>query len=230
MSYILDALRKADAERDRGHVPGIHAQPSFGGLPPTDASGAARPWVWLGAGALAMTVIAAAVWYFVGGSTRQAPPIAAVVPPVAAAVSPPPAFAPAPVIAAAPPPPAPVPVVRKPRPAPALAATPTIANAPIGAAPAAPSALPAAPPASPAAAAADRIYAVNELPEDIRRQLPAVSVGGSMYSPTPSNRVLIVNGQVLHEGDRVAPELTLQQIRAKGAVLNFRGYRYAIGF
>ena len=90
--------------------------------------------------------------------------------------------------------------------------------------------MPAPAPAAPATTTADRIYAVNELPEDIRRQLPAVSIGGSMYSPTPANRVLIINGQVLHEGDRIAPELTVQQIRAKGAVLNFRGYRYAIGF
>ena len=26
MSYILDALKKADAERERGHVPGLHTQ------------------------------------------------------------------------------------------------------------------------------------------------------------------------------------------------------------
>ena len=29
MSYILDALRRADAERERGTVPGIHAQPIY---------------------------------------------------------------------------------------------------------------------------------------------------------------------------------------------------------
>ena len=27
MSYILDALQRADAERERGTVPGLHAQP-----------------------------------------------------------------------------------------------------------------------------------------------------------------------------------------------------------
>ncbi|HEY9237278.1 MAG TPA: general secretion pathway protein GspB, partial [Burkholderiaceae bacterium] len=81
-----------------------------------------------------------------------------------------------------------------------------------------------------AAASANRVYAVNELPDDIRRQLPVITVGGSMYSSTPANRILIVNGQVLHEGDRIAPELVLQQIKVKAAVLAFRGYRYEIAF
>ncbi len=36
MSYILDALRRAEAERQRGQVPGLDAQPS-GALPDADA-------------------------------------------------------------------------------------------------------------------------------------------------------------------------------------------------
>ena len=41
MSYILDALRRADAERERGAVPGLHAQP----VPPVsaDAAGSGGP-------------------------------------------------------------------------------------------------------------------------------------------------------------------------------------------
>jgi general secretion pathway protein B len=57
-----------------------------------------------------------------------------------------------------------------------------------------------------------------------------LAVGGSMYSPRPADRILIINGQVLHEGDKVAPDLALQQIRVKTAVMNFRGYRYTIDF
>ena len=36
MSYILEALRRADAERERGAVPNIHAQPLQG--PSNDAA------------------------------------------------------------------------------------------------------------------------------------------------------------------------------------------------
>ncbi|MGN6525450.1 MAG: hypothetical protein ACTHL8_03615, partial [Burkholderiaceae bacterium] len=61
MSYILDALRRADAERSRGSVPGLHAQ----SLP--DAEPAARnyrPIAWIAVGAGAVLVAAAAVVLF----------------------------------------------------------------------------------------------------------------------------------------------------------------------
>lgn len=51
-----------------------------------------------------------------------------------------------------------------------------------------------------------------------------------MYSPKPADRILIINGQVLHEGDKIAPDLVLQQIRLKGALLSFKGYRYTVAF
>ena len=76
----------------------------------------------------------------------------------------------------------------------------------------------------------ERIYAAAELPDDIRRQLPALAVGGSMYSPTPKDRLVIINGQVLHEGDRIAPDLVVERIRLKAAVLAFKGYRYLLAF
>ncbi len=244
MSYILDALRKADAERERGHVPGIHAQPAFGAPAPAPARETATPWGWIGAGAVIVVLLAALAWSLLRGAPREVvaqAPAGASLPatPVAVAPSPSPAPAPVPTTAAAPAPvapapavqpaPAPAPVARAPKPvAPRPAApTPTPAAAP---APTAATAEPRALPAAPAAASANRVYAVNELPDDIRRQLPVVTVGGSMYSSTPANRILIVNGQVLHEGDRIAPELVLQQIKVKAAVLAFRGYRYEIAF
>ncbi|MEO7152322.1 MAG: hypothetical protein ABIX46_11525, partial [Burkholderiaceae bacterium] len=58
MSYILDALRRADAdrERERGAVPGLHAQP----LAPA-ATLVPRPRAAIATGALALLVTAAAV-------------------------------------------------------------------------------------------------------------------------------------------------------------------------
>jgi general secretion pathway protein B len=93
-----------------------------------------------------------------------------------------------------------------------------------------------APPAAPAkvsaspAAPEGRIYAHAELPEDVRRQIPAVTIGGSMYSEHAANRMLIVNGQLLHEGDKLGPELTLERIKLKSAVLRFKSYRYEISY
>jgi general secretion pathway protein B len=220
MSYILDALRKADAERDRGNVPGIHAQPSFGGPQPTSAQPAAKPWLWLAGGAAAVLVIGGLAWYLVGAP--RSPVVATAAPPAPAPI----AAAPPPV-AAAPVTPAPIePPVSQPIKLRPEAAAPTVHKARPAAAPASAASANEAKPA----AAGEKVYAIAELPDDIRGQLPKVAVGGSMYSAKPADRILIINGQVLHEGDKIAPELTLQQIRLKGALLNFKGYRYTIAF
>lgn len=225
MSYILDALRKADAERERGHVPGIHAQPVFTGSNPSAAQRGPTPWGWVAAVVIGVLAIAAIAWFWLAGAPRNAVPVAAAPAPAA---TPAPAPVPAPALTAAPPPAiaaAPTPRTRA-EPARKVAAAPSTPRPePEGAAGPTPT---TAPPA--AAASAARIYAVAELPAEIRNQLPQVAVGGSAYSSKPANRILIVNGQVLHEGERIAPELTLQQIKVKSAVLAFRGYRYELAY
>jgi len=76
----------------------------------------------------------------------------------------------------------------------------------------------------------ERIYAVSELPEDVRRSLPALPIGGAMYSKNAADRMLIVGGQILHEGDTIAPELKLEQIRLKSAVFRYKSYRYEVSY
>ena len=51
-----------------------------------------------------------------------------------------------------------------------------------------------------------------------------------MYSESPASRMLIINGQVFHERDKLSPNLTLVQIKLKSAVLEYRGYRYGISY
>jgi general secretion pathway protein B len=77
---------------------------------------------------------------------------------------------------------------------------------------------------------APRIHALSELPAEIRQQIPPLTIGGASYSSNPSSRMLIVNGQVFHENDRLTPDLQLQQIRLKSAVLDFKGHRYEIKY
>ena len=63
MSYILDALKKADAERERGGIPGLHSQPQ---APVADdeevkARRGTLPIVWIGAG-VAISLIGVLSW------------------------------------------------------------------------------------------------------------------------------------------------------------------------
>ena len=131
-------------------------------------------------------------------------------------------------------------------PAPVAVAAPRKASAPtvvasataMARAPAKPAAK--APPAAgatassiaPAAASAPegRIYTLAELPDEVRRDLPPLVIGGAMYSENPASRMLIVNGQLFHEGDKLAAGLQLEQIKLKSAVLRLKGYRYGITY
>ena len=74
------------------------------------------------------------------------------------------------------------------------------------------------------------IYSVAELPDDIRSQLPKLNISGATYSAQAAYRMLIVNGQVLHEKDEPAPGLTVDTIRQNDVVLRFKGYRYSVGY
>lgn len=242
MSYILDALRKADAQRERDPARGIHAQSlQMSALEPSEGQ---QTRFWLGGAAVigAAGLLAVAAWQLAGPA---APPVAvSVAPPVVhlpaagAGMSPGPAVImplPAPVAApalpatevlpAAPPPSPPALAGRVPAPA-ALVAPP--------AAPLREAQKPAPPLATsspgPAAAAPDRLLSVNELPADVLRDLPKLAISGGVYSANPAQRMLIVNGQVVGEGAEPAPGVVLEQIRAKTAVLKYRGYRYGVAY
>src|SRR5262249_51238881 len=91
-------------------------------------------------------------------------------------------------------------------------------------------AAPAAPLAPAAAVAADRVLALGELPPDVQRELSKLQVSGGVYSENPASRMLVVGGQVVTEGAEAAPGVVVEQIRAKSAVLKFRGYRFSVQY
>ena len=246
MSYILDALRRADAERERGAVPNVHAQPYAAPSNETDAARSTPPWLWIALALLAAAVLALAWKLFATDTPREQLATAPVAAPPAPIPSPMPAptatpsMSPPPSVTSATPPPSPVPLqpvrplpVTPPTPASrAAAAAAKAASRPatrteLASAAAAPTAIA---PASTPASAVERIYAISELPEDVRRSLPALPIGGAMYSKNAADRMLIVGGQILHEGDTIAPELKLEQIRLKSAVFRFKAYRYEVSY
>jgi general secretion pathway protein B len=210
MSYILDALKKADADRarDTAAVPDLYAQADAA----RGARAAARPsgWWLLGLGAAGL-VLAALAWRWFSAAPAEAAP-------------------PAPMAQA----PAAVPVTRAPAPQPMPAiATPVLAAPAVSPPPPARERAPALPvaakPVAPASAAGEsRVVALADLPADLRSQLPALVVGGSVYSPNAASRMVILNGQVFREGDKPVEGLSVEQIRLKSSVLAFRGQRFEL--
>ena len=213
MSYILDALRRADAERERGAVPSLQSQQHT--IIEDDAAPARpRSLVWAVI-ALAVACSRCSPGIFLGGTAPPArtpvegsitPPVPAplpalqpcprlartgtepAMPTASAAVGTAPATTamPAPVLQATP---APPPV--------AMAPPPARATADARRAPAPPPAkrVGAATTAAPAAAE-PRVHSQAELPEDIRRDLPKLVIGGSSYSGDAASRMVMINGQV----------------------------------
>lgn len=250
MSYILDALKRADTERERerGNVPGLHSQNLPSGSIQRDRRRQppklARVAAWTGLFVLALV----AAWAFWPAGERQQdlasstvgttepvaiPAAQAPAAPTVAPSEPRTATAPDLPILAPPPSRPPPPPARAERPsaggtadAPAAIAS-TPASAPATAAPAA-TAPPGGSAAAPPPAAAVRRFA--ELSPELRAQLPQVNVSGSTYSNNPKLRTLIANGKVIQEGDEIAPGLQVETIGQRSAVLNFKGTRYSIGF
>jgi general secretion pathway protein B len=93
----------------------------------------------------------------------------------------------------------------------------------------APAPVPAPAPAPPPRAE-PRIINFEQLPEDVRRTIPQLAIGGAIYSDNAASRMLIVGGQLLHEGDSAAPGVTLEQIKPRSAVLRWKDLRYEVNF
>lgn len=244
MSYILDALRRADSERERGAVPGLRAQPiPAPGLAPRARSSPGL-WPWL-TGALMIVVAGGAAWW--GWHDERAPlakptnPVAAQVrgsvPDVAPLPGVPEVGVPRAATAAAPEAMAPAIVLALPNP-PAAAVLPQrgplAPNTPQTAARASTARTDPAtglrPPAASPPPTDGRVPALSELPDDVRRGLPALVVSGATYSESPAHRMLIVNGQVFREGEEPAQGVVLERIQPRSAILRHKGTRFSMPY
>jgi general secretion pathway protein B len=211
MSYILEALKKAQAERQLGHSPTIHAPTLQSGAQAAAASRLKQPVVLVvGAMAVVIAVLVALI-------LRPAAPVA--VPAVAVASKAP--------VATATLAPAPVQEQEQALPEPVAALPPPVANV----APSAPRTEAAAAPALTTAAKVEEpVLNLRELPEPIQRAIPQVAVGGYIYSKNPADRLLLVDKILRREGEEVAPGLLLEKLHPKEAVFSYKGYRYRVPY
>jgi general secretion pathway protein B len=247
MSYILEALKKAQAERQLGNAPTIHAPaPSYAA--PRAGQGARGRYLALGVGVVVVAAAVALLWPRFAGEAPVR--LAAVTPPaVMAATTPATVPATAPVATPAPPAaviPAPAPVVQ-PAPAPAPAPAPVAEIRPVRAKPAPAPVVPTASSspqpspqqreAAPAPATVapqpvgdDQLRTLQQLPDTLQREIPRVAFGGYIYSPTPGESLLLVDKMLRREGEEVAPGLVLERLTPKAAVMNYRGTRYRAAY
>ncbi|MDN2698246.1 general secretion pathway protein GspB [Janthinobacterium sp. SUN073] len=229
MSYILEALKKSQAERQLGELPSIHA-PQVQLHDGAASASARRTPVWLALGGVAVAVAAALLLWQPWQADAAAPAAAAVVPAVLAqavpaplpVAAPPAAVAPAPVAASVPPAATAAPVHHARPVAEPKQETPGQVVSPPVAAPA-----PAVPPTP---AAEESVPGMRDLPEPIQRQIPAIAIGGYIYSKNPADRLLLIDKVLRHEGEELAPGLVLEKLQPKAAIFSFKGYRYRVPY
>ena len=215
MSYILDALKRADAERERGAAPGLHTRHQLPSGSPAHPDTRRPLWLAVAAG-VTLLLLAAGFWF--GRAPVKPPPVA-----VQTAAQPQPVAASAPPTVSAPVAAAPVAVAEAPR----VQVKPVATPAPAKAA-AAPSSAPAAPAQTAVSAPAATVPLLTELPPDLRSQIPKITITGSVYSDSPAQRLLLVNNLVLAQGAQVAPDLTLEEIKRRNSVFSFQGTRFRV--
>jgi general secretion pathway protein B len=232
MSFILDALRKSDAERQRGAAPGL-----------ADVRYAAsrRRNVWIPLLALVLTLnIGFMAWQWYAGQGKPAP-----VAPVAPAVAPVPAAAPtaapaaAPVSAPAaaaevralaretvPAEPVAVPEVQSDLPGLAPVAPQAAVPAPVPVVAAPPPATPAATPskiiADPALPTLEQLLGAGAI------ELPPLNLDLLVYNESPAVRFVVINGRKYREGAQLTEGPTLESITPESVILTSRGQRYSL--
>jgi len=242
MSYILEALRKSEAERRRGQTPDLLSD-AIPVAPATRASTGnnGRNIAIVAAALLALLLV---VWALRSPAPAGSAAVPVVTPPATTSTT---AGAPAlPAPASLSPPPTRVvakPAAQKPTSAPAVAIPPTAAvtTTPRAApqthepqsgtaepdlgAPVSSTQLARTEPANATVfASPDAPLKLADLPTDERQQLPTLKVSMHMWAPDVANRFAIIDGARVNEGDRVG-DATVEAIQQDGVMLSWRGRR-----
>ncbi|HYA38358.1 MAG TPA: general secretion pathway protein GspB [Candidatus Methylomirabilis sp.] len=232
MSYILDALRKSQREREPA-TPGPHgavhniavALPVRGGL--------------IIIGIVLLLAMLGAAWFFwrstLGGVPAPVTTVATVATvaeprPVITAKNTPPGISPASSPAAEPVnPPMRVhdlaeeamispPAVHKPKPAMQAEKKPLLVRQPVSPLP-----------VSAASTSGDGVPFLQQMPLEFQHALPALAVTIHVYAPDPSQRILFINNREYHEGGQIAGGIRVEAIVPDGAVLSYQGERFKLG-
>jgi general secretion pathway protein B len=75
----------------------------------------------------------------------------------------------------------------------------------------------------------DNATPLTELPPTIQQEIPAMTIQLHSYSSSPINSIVSINSRLLKEGESLAPGLRLEQITQDGVIFSYKGYRFHRG-
>jgi len=82
-------------------------------------------------------------------------------------------------------------------------------------------------PTSPASA--NKPVNLADLPADLRREIPDMLIAFHQYAEAPEQRRVMINNLLLRPGDFIAPGLKLEQITPEGVEVSYHGRRFRRG-
>lgn len=73
------------------------------------------------------------------------------------------------------------------------------------------------------------VIAFTELPPSIQQEIPSLSISLHGYASNPKDRLVMINNKLLRQGEFLAPGLRLEQITSDGVVISYKKYRFHRG-
>ena len=70
--------------------------------------------------------------------------------------------------------------------------------------------------------------AISDIPDSVRKRMPNIAFEGHVYSSVPERRSIMINGHKRREGDTIGDDLLVREITSEGAEFEFQGYRFRL--
>lgn len=208
MSYILDALKKSETDRQRQDAPGIADVPS----PSRDRK--TPGWIWLLVGLLLINAVVLGGMLFRGDAPKPVAATPSTIAPAASTDLPPPETIDTATVTEEP-------AIARREPVQAAAPNPRpVRNAPPESAPMRPATTPVAENSA--------LTTLMELRANGTVQLPDLHLDVHVYSSSPSDRFVFINMSKYRERSRLTEGPMLTEIRQDGAVLEYQGHTFLL--
>jgi len=66
-----------------------------------------------------------------------------------------------------------------------------------------------------------------ELPLSIQQEIPAMTIQLHSFSSKPENSIVSINSRLMKEGETLRPGLKLEQITPDGVIFSYKGYKFS---
>lgn len=74
-----------------------------------------------------------------------------------------------------------------------------------------------------------KILSIRELPADLKANLPEIKMTVHSYNEKTQSRFVVINNNMFREGQLISGDLKVDQITQNGVILNHQGHRFLLG-